>query len=327
MIDGQRNSIPHNLMNLVVKTIVLSLLAICGGVVMRAETALFLFGGPTSPFRGEFHRLHSENQSYVVPISDLVQIATLRDYLARREKGLEPRTMLATLRLALGSDSINRNYAAPGAPFWDWHVAEIVSIGRSQFDVITADVRTTRDGAPSDMKAFITGERYTPRPVPPPLDPPVPIVNLIYYPLQMELVGGETGKVVNVSNRGVVGDGEKALITGFVIEGATPRNVVIRALGPTLLKFGLHEPLMDPMLELYRGSERIAVNDTWLKTSLNLNYSLPRLEALPLAPWAPDDPREPAFRLSLPPGAYTVVVRPEGDTAPGIALVEVYTTD
>lgn len=327
MVDSPLHCVLLKLMHLFLNKVLVLVLAVCGGVTVRAETALFLFGGPSSPFRADFAFLHWENQSYVVPVSDPVTIATLRDYLARREKGLEPRSMLATLRLALGSDSINRNYAAPGAPVWDWHVAEVLNVERSKFDVITADVRTTRDGSPSAMKDFITGVAYTPRPVPPPTEPPIPIVNLIYYPLQMELVEGKAGKVVNVSNRGVAGDGEKALITGFVIEGANPRNVVIRALGPSLLKYGIREPLMDPLLELYRGSERIAINDTWLKTSLNLNYNSPRLDALPLAPWTPNDPREPAFRLSLPPGAYTAVVRPEGDTAPGIALVEVYTTD
>lgn len=296
----------------------------------RAETVLFLFGGPTQwPF-GDYGLLHWKNESFVVPVSDPVQIATLREYLARRGQGLEPRAMLARLRLALGSDTVNRNYSAPGAPLWDWHVAEVLEVGRAQGDLKTTKIRTDRDGPPSAMKKFLTGEAYTPHPtVPPgqPLPPPSPIVRLDYYPLQMELREGAPAKVINVSNRGYAGAGERTLITGFVIDGTTPRNVVIRALGPSLTQYGVIEALMDPTLELYRGNQRIAVNDTWILTSLNLSYPWNIHPALPDTPWAPSDPREPGFRLSLPPGSYTVLVRPEGNSSPGIALVEVYTTD
>ena len=296
----------------------------------RAETALFLFGGPTSWPYADYGLLHWKNESFVVPVSDPAQIAELREYLARRAQGLEPRAMQARLRLALGSDSLNRNYAAPGAPLWDWHVAEVLSVSRTLGDLKTHDVRTDRDGAPSNMKKFITGEDYTPHPtVPPgqPLPPPVPIVQLDYYTLQMELSPNLSGKVINVSNRGYVGAGERALITGFVIDGATPRNVVIRALGPSLTRYGITEPLTDPLLGVYRGTQRVAINGSWLQTSLNLDYPSGQPTGVPDAPWAPSDPREPGFRLSLPPGAYTVVVSAENGASPGVALVEVFTTD
>jgi hypothetical protein len=52
--------------------------------------------------------------------------------------------------------------------------------------------------------------------------------------------------LANISTRGVVGSGSGVLIAGFVIGGTTPKNVLIRAVGPSLADFGVTGALVDP---------------------------------------------------------------------------------
>ncbi|MEO5721249.1 MAG: hypothetical protein ABIR71_07250 [Chthoniobacterales bacterium] len=66
--------------------------------------------------------------------------------------------------------------------------------------------------------------------------------------------------LANVSNRGLSGAGEKRLITGLIISGGEPRNVVLRVLGPILSAAGVQQVAANPKIEVYRGSTRVASN-------------------------------------------------------------------
>src|SRR5690606_21955431 len=46
-------------------------------------------------------------------------------------------------------------------------------------------------------------------------------------------------RLANLSGRALVGTGDHILIPGFVVEGATPRRVLIRAVGPTLAAYSV----------------------------------------------------------------------------------------
>jgi len=52
------------------------------------------------------------------------------------------------------------------------------------------------------------------------------------------------------------------LIVGFTMSGGA-KNVLLRAAGPTLGAFGVPETMVDPKLDLYRGSTLITSNDNW----------------------------------------------------------------
>ena len=301
--------------------------AACGQV---QPAKLFVFGGPIDFHGGAIGGLQRTAESFVVSVSDAQKVAQLREYLSRRDSGVPARPVLARVRLALGSDQINRNYSAPGAPLWDWHVAEVLDVGPMEGDGTTGDVVTARDGFPSSMKKFLTGEDYWPRPVVAPGQPlpiPVPIVRLLWFPVLMELQVDATPKLLNVSNRGYADSGNRSLITGFVVGGGTLSNLLIRGLGPSLGAYGVTEVLQDPRIELYRGNVRIAVNDTWIETSLNRNRDTGGAVPASDSPLAPGSQKEPAFAVSLPPGAYTVIIGPAAGTAPGVALIEVYQID
>jgi hypothetical protein len=71
-----------------------------------------------------------------------------------------------------------------------------------------------------------------------------------------------TPRLVNVSARAQAGGGG-SLIAGFVIGGTGEKQVLIRAIGPTLGLFGLTGTLSDPKLTLYRGTDKLLENDDW----------------------------------------------------------------
>lgn len=68
-------------------------------------------------------------------------------------------------------------------------------------------------------------------------------------------------KVVNLSARNQVGTGENILIVGFVIAGNTAKALLFRGIGPSLSNFGVNGSLVNPILQVFRGSNLIAEND------------------------------------------------------------------
>ena len=121
----------------------------------------------------------------------------------------------------------------------------------------------------------------------------------------------------NISTRGLVQTGDQVMIGGFVIGGNAPKQVLIRAIGPSLASFNVVGPLQDPMLSLHDINGEIASNDDW--------QSAPNSGQIP-ANLQPQDARESAILITLQPGQYTAIVSGKGGTA-GIALVEVYDRD
>jgi hypothetical protein len=122
-------------------------------------------------------------------------------------------------------------------------------------------------------------------------------------------------QLLNISTRAQVLTGDDAAIGGFIIYGTDPKQVIIRAIGPSLTGAGVSRALQDPTLELHDSTGAIiATNDNWEESQR------PEITATGLAP---HDPRESAILKTLQPGAYTAVMRGANDTT-GVALVEVY---
>ena len=120
----------------------------------------------------------------------------------------------------------------------------------------------------------------------------------------------------NVSARGQVGTGNNILIGGLIVGGSTPKPVVVRALGPTLTRFGVTGVLADPYLELRDGNGNLVeANNDWQQS--------PEAAAIMADGKAPSNAKESAMARTLSPGNYTALVRGVGGTT-GTALVEVY---
>jgi hypothetical protein len=125
---------------------------------------------------------------------------------------------------------------------------------------------------------------------------------------------------VNVSVLKPIGS---SLTVGFVIGGTGSKNILIRALGPTLATlfgFPASSVIIDPKLTLFNGaSVSIGTNDNWGGTTA-LSAAFTAAGTFALDPASKDA----AFTATLAPGSYTVVVTPSGTTATGTGLVEVY---
>ena len=122
--------------------------------------------------------------------------------------------------------------------------------------------------------------------------------------------------LANISTRARVETGDDVLIGGFIVTGTHSKQVLLRALGPSL---SLPGKLTDPILELHDAAGTVlAVNDNW-ENSANkqaiIDTTIP-----------PTAPSESAILQTLAPGAYTAIVRGVNDET-GIALIEAYDLD
>jgi glucose/arabinose dehydrogenase len=127
-------------------------------------------------------------------------------------------------------------------------------------------------------------------------------------------------RLVNISTRMQVGTGENVLIGGFIVGGNAPKNVVVRARGPSLAAAGVTNPLANPTLQLVRSSDQvvIAANDDW--------QTAPNAASITANGFAPSDANESAILVTLNPGAYTAIVQGVGGGT-GVGLVEVFEVD
>jgi len=141
------------------------------------------------------------------------------------------------------------------------------------------------------------------------------------------VIGGQTytttpdkNVAVNISTRLKVGTGTNVLIGGFIIQGTTPKRIVLRGIGPSLALAGVTGVLADPVIELHdQTGALIAQNDNW-SSSADLRTDIVGVGL------APADPRESALIATLTPGQYTVVLKGAGDTT-GVGLIEIYDLD
>jgi hypothetical protein len=106
------------------------------------------------------------------------------------------------------------------------------------------------------------------------------------------------------------------MIGGFIIGGDKTKQVVIRAIGPSLSGLGVTGALADPTLELRSASGTlISANDNWANDS--------NAGAIQAANLAPTSSSESALLATLNPGNYTAIVRGVNNGI-GVALVELY---
>ena len=142
----------------------------------------------------------------------------------------------------------------------------------------------------------------TPTPPPTPSPTPTPVA-----------------QALNLSTRMKVQTGENVGIGGFIITGTAPKNVLLRAIGPSLSP-GVPNPLADPVMELHGpGAFSTILNDNWRDD--------PTQEALIIASGIPpNNDLESAIAATLNSGSYTAIVSGKNSTS-GVGLVEAYDLD
>jgi hypothetical protein len=135
-------------------------------------------------------------------------------------------------------------------------------------------------------------------------------------------LSNDTSRAINISTRGVVGTGANKLIAGFVIDGASSRRVLIRAVGPGLAGFGLTGTLAEPQLELYNGKGLLHSSAAAWGVQPNADEIRGAIEAAGAFKLT-DGSKDSAMVVTLLPGAWTVQVS-GASSGTGLALIEVY---
>jgi hypothetical protein len=155
---------------------------------------------------------------------------------------------------------------------------------------------------------------------------------------------------INVSMRGHV-DGSHPLIVGFVVPGGPPppvpygftpppgfqqREVLIRAVGPSLTQFGVTGVWADPDFQLFQGNAPASVNEVhygdWtvspyfgnVATSATTEAAFRKIFSYVGAFSLQSGSKDAAQVVRLNPSAYTVVCTAAPGDAGGEVLVEVY---
>jgi hypothetical protein len=139
-----------------------------------------------------------------------------------------------------------------------------------------------------------------------------------------DLSPGNGSTLHNISSRAFVQTDANVMIGGFIVRGTQSKRVIIRAIGPSLSRYGVSNALPDPTLELHNQTGAlIAANDDWQHTILGGIITSDQVQSIRDSGLAPGQPSESAIIATLTPGNYTAIVRAKNIIV-GVALVEVY---
>ncbi|HEV2804916.1 MAG TPA: peptidylprolyl isomerase [Chthoniobacterales bacterium] len=131
-----------------------------------------------------------------------------------------------------------------------------------------------------------------------------------------DLDSGPGSTLVNISTRGQVGADPNALIGGFIFGGTDSKQVLVRAIGPSLTGFGVPGALSNPTLDFVNAQgTTIDSNDDWTTS--------PQKTQIQNSGLAPTNSKESAIIQTLAPGNYGAVVHGVGGET-GVGSVEIY---
>ena len=116
------------------------------------------------------------------------------------------------------------------------------------------------------------------------------------------------------------------MIEGFIVDGpaGSIKKIIIRAIGPSLIPFGITDALTNPTLEIHdAGGAIVATNNDWKTTQVGGLITSDQVAEINSTGVAPSDDRESAIIADLVPGSYTAVVRGVNNTT-GTGVVDAY---
>lgn len=144
-------------------------------------------------------------------------------------------------------------------------------------------------------------------------------------------------RLTNTAARVRVAPGQPPPVVGFVVEpGPKATQLLVRAVGPSLSRFGVTDPLADPSLVIWnargqsmtpvtrRPAPPVAVSPDGISLVATDIPSVAaaevRVGAFPL----PENATDPAHVYRLAPGAYTIQVGSASGGSAGTVLLEIY---
>lgn len=127
--------------------------------------------------------------------------------------------------------------------------------------------------------------------------------------------------VLNLSSRATISPGSPMLTCGFVVAASAgqlneTKSFLVRAVGPTLRKYGVATPLAKPRIRYFDSAGRSL---SWLFTGPNSGLVAAAVGAFPLEANSDDA----AAFVSFPAGSYTIQVT-SVDGGSGDVLLEIY---
>ena len=211
------------------------------------------------------------------------------------------------------------------------HILGVATHGRGAWEIQTGGPTptptpsATPSAAPTSTPTPTPGATATPTPTPTPPASPTPTPSATPTPTRTPTPNSPPsgGQLGNISTRLQVGTGSRVMIAGIIIQGSAPKQVLIRAAGPSLTQFGVPNALANPRLELHDTTNTIGTNDDWQTTQIGGVITSDQVAAIQGSGLAPRDPLESAIIATLAPGSYTAIV--EGVSAgTGVGIVEVF---
>ncbi len=232
---------------------------------------------------------------------------------------------------ALASPAATFEWAKNGRPIEGATASELSLKNVTAGDAATYTVMAKNsEGAATSNSAVIlvtprlasTDDRPSPvasSPAPLTSAPPPPGVSVTAAPDQLEATAGHRAKapLTEFGLRTLTADAATATLT-FALADFVPRQVLIRAAGPTLALLGVRDALRDPRIALFCGEKLLASNDDWEGRD-DIMAAVSRLGTFPFE--SPTS-KDAALLLSLGSGDYRVVAS-AGEAAGGTVLIEV----
>jgi hypothetical protein len=201
-------------------------------------------------------------------------------------------------------------------------VASVTSVpaSGSSFPVGTTTVTCTATDSSSNTSTCTFNVTVDPGPSPTPTPTATP------SPTPTPTPTAPPGSVANVSTRLPVGTGNDVLIEGFIVQGpaGSSKKIMVRAIGPSLVGFGIADALANPTLEIHDSSgATVATNNDWKVTQVGGLIAGDQSSEISNSGLAPANDLESAIISELAPGSYTAVVRGLSDVT-GTAVVDAY---
>jgi len=129
-------------------------------------------------------------------------------------------------------------------------------------------------------------------------------------------------RLFNISTRAEVGVGEDVLIAGFWVVGGEKANLLVRAIGPGLLKDGVQNAISDIQLRVVDGAgATVATSDDWGDSAFKDTLVREMINAGAVVP--DEGSKDAATIVTLDPGGYSVIVSGVGGET-GVGLVEIF---
>lgn len=141
----------------------------------------------------------------------------------------------------------------------------------------------------------------------------------------LRLTVGPEQRLLNLSTRGRVGTGEQTLIVGFVVGGISEKKILLRAVGPSLAKFGVSGFVREPVIAIYDSKGQLYQNDyvyaavVGIGKAEDIADATKKTGAFPLLAGSKDAVDVRPFA----PGAYTMHITSK-DGSDGVVVAEIY---